>query len=226
MAAISHPIFWSRALIEITLKDLTPEEIQSAPRTLKALIRMTSEDEALALCERFGGLDMLIPVSDSDRARMTEFRGELRSILSESSYDRFLAEWGNTKFPFPRLNGIKVKRRDRLIVERIDLSFARNESMAKAIREIVRDFGIHRRHVYRILKKPISSGGGTAKPSNAPTRLRNALPSAATGAKLAGQKNGHGAFAALAGSLSPEQPESRAGSMRGLRKFLEGADKT
>ncbi len=146
--------FTEPTLIDITLKDLTPEEIRGAPRGFRELCRMTSTDEALALCERFGGLDIVIPPRDTARTRLSEFRGELRDILSESSYDQFLIECGGTKLTFPRLNDLKRQRRNRLIRARIDLSFQKKESMEHAIREIVRDYGVHRRHVYRILKQP------------------------------------------------------------------------
>ena len=206
MSAVSH-LLQGAALIEITLKDLTPEEVRRAPRGFTELSRMTSVDEALALCERFGGMEMNIPPSDSARTRLTEFRGHLRDILSEPSYDRFLAEFGGTKFVFPRLDDLKRKRRNRLIAERIDLACAQKESVEEAIRTIVRDYGMHRRHVYRILKKPIPEGTGQANPSNAPARSGDA-------------------FSMPADSLTPKQPKPQSGSIRGLRYFLEGADKT
>jgi hypothetical protein len=151
-AAVSHPYYWSEAVVDIMLNDLTPDELQCAPEGFRALCRMTSEIEALALCERFGGLDLWIPAPDTQATKLTELRGELRDILCEASYDRLLKEWGGDKFLFPRLNDLKRKRRNRLIRARIDLSFAQKESMEKAVTEVVREYGVHRRHVFRILK--------------------------------------------------------------------------
>lgn len=139
--------------MEILLNDLTADELKSAPIGFQALYRMTSPEEALALCDRFGGMELFIPMPESAATHLTEFRGELRDILCEASYDRLLREWGGDKFLFPRLNSLKRKRRDRLIRARIELSFTQSESMEKAIKEIVRRYGIHRRSVYRILKE-------------------------------------------------------------------------
>lgn len=212
------------ALVEIPLDDLTPEEVATAPVFFRELCRMTSVSEALTLCARFGGRDISIPAPDTPATHETETRGELRDALCAESYQRFLYECGGNKFCFPKLDGIRRGRRNSLILARIERSFTQKESMENAIAEIVRDFGLHRRHVYRILKKPVV---GKARPSSAPASSGKVLPSASSAcAQPAGKANGCDAFSMPADSLTPKQPKSRSGSMRGLRHFLEGADKT
>ena len=45
----------------VTLDDMTPDEVASAPSTFQELCRVTSVKEAIAMCEQLGGLKLRIP---------------------------------------------------------------------------------------------------------------------------------------------------------------------
>ena len=146
-------------MLEISLDKLTAEEVAKASKTFRELCRLTSIEEAVALCARYEGLELVIPASEKLGAgdvKETKLRGELRDILCGPSYEKFLFEYGGTKFPFPKLDSLRRRRRDKLIRHEFDTASVQCDSehnTTNLVDRLVVKHNMTRRHIYRILKQ-------------------------------------------------------------------------
>jgi hypothetical protein len=143
-------------MAEISLKDLTPDEVSKAGSQFQQLCRLTSVEEAVALCAKYGGMLLNLPSDENNlhgKFKETTLRNELRDILCGGSYKKLLYELGGTKYELPKLNALIKKRRDMQIRASVDAAIKNGESFANHVHELVVRHGITRRHIYRILKQ-------------------------------------------------------------------------
>jgi hypothetical protein len=140
----------------VTLTDMTSEELARAPGTFQELCRVTSVEEAISMCEQFGGLKLRIPPpEDGSRWRNSGWRKRFKELLSPASYENLLREMGRSgsDFIFPSLDRLKKQRRNQRIREVVDLLLSEKKPYLKTLQTIAVAEGIHMSTIYKILKQ-------------------------------------------------------------------------
>lgn len=117
---------------------------EDLPATARELVEVIGIDATIDLVKMFGGDDLKIPEVVNGTSRMWEI---LVETVGPDSAAKLVKRYAGTPIYIPTCRIALIAHRDRSIIQRFDAG----EDFDKLRRE----HKITRRHLYRILKKPI-----------------------------------------------------------------------
>lgn len=135
--------------VQFSLFDTTvPLRSESAredlPATARELVEVIGIDATIDLVKMFGGDDLKIPEVVNGASRMWEI---LVETVGPQAAEKLVQRYAGTPLYIPTCKRALLALRDRSIIQRFDAG--------EPFDKLRREHKITRRHLYRILKKPL-----------------------------------------------------------------------
>lgn len=125
-----------------TLRDAS--EVDALPATARELVEVMGLDATIDLVKAFSGDDLKIPSAVNGTSRMWAI---LVETVGPEAAAKLVARYANTVIYVAKCQAGLMKHRDREIIRRFDAG--------EPFDVLRREYKFTRRHLYRVLKKPL-----------------------------------------------------------------------
>lgn len=132
------------SLFDTTVPLRNKSDVESLPSTARELVEVMGLDATIDLVKTFGGDDLKIPEVVNGTSRMWDI---LVETVGPEAASKLVQRYAGTPIYVPMCRIALLAHRDREIVRRFDAG-----ELFDVLR---REYKITRRHLYRVLKKPL-----------------------------------------------------------------------
>lgn len=132
------------SLFDTTLPLRSESARKDLPLTARELVEVIGIDATIDLVKMFGGDDLKIPEVVNGTSRMWEILAE---TVGPQAAEKLVQRYAGTPIYIPTCRLALITHRDRAIIQRFDAG--------EPFDKLRREHKITRRHLYRILKKPL-----------------------------------------------------------------------
>ena len=132
------------SLFDMTVPLRSESVREDLPATARELVEVIGIDACIDLVKMFGGDDLKIPEIVNGTSRMWDI---LEETVGPKAAEKLVHRYGGTPIYIPTCHLALIHQRDRNIIQRFDAG--------EPFDKLRREHKITRRHLYRILKKPL-----------------------------------------------------------------------
>lgn len=132
------------SLFDTTMPLRNEGEVDALPSTARELVEVMGLDATIDLVKTFGGDDLKIPEVVNGTARMWDI---LVETVGPHAAEKLVKRCGGTVIYVPKCQAALLSHRDREIIRRYDAG--------TPFDTLRREHKLTRRHLYRVLKKPL-----------------------------------------------------------------------
>lgn len=132
------------SLFDTTVPLRNQSEVESLPSTARELVEVMGLDATIDLVKTFGGDDLKIPEVINGTSRMWDI---LVETVGPEAAAKLVNRFAGTPIYVPTCRMALLLHRDREIVRRFDAG--------EPFDALRREYKFTRRHLYRVLKKPL-----------------------------------------------------------------------
>lgn len=132
------------SLFDTTVPLRNANEVEALPSTARELVEVIGLDATIDLVKTFGGDDLKIPQEVNGTSRMWDI---LVETIGQEAAEKLVRRCAGTVMYVPMCRMVLLSHRDREIVRRFDAG--------EPFDALRREYKFTRRHLYRVLKKPI-----------------------------------------------------------------------
>ena len=144
MGRFIEPLREQYSLFDTTVPLRNMDEVDVLPSTARELVEVMGLDATIDLVKSFGGDDLKIPEVVNGTSRMWDI---LVQTVGPEAAEKLVRRYAGTPIYVPTCRIALLAHRDREIVRRFD--------DGEPFDVLRREYKLTRRHLYRVLKKPL-----------------------------------------------------------------------